>query len=142
MDLDQKPAAVFNATMRKFRTAKMSRWRARSAVHVSKVSQIMAPDRSSHHKMTDPGQNGLSSTFSGKFPIKMLIQTVGGEKKRGGGVEEEKHDLAQSQPSVFSLLEPDSELSSWGALQQLTVRGRPHGRRPPGLKGKEKKKSG
>lgn len=85
MDRDQKPAAVFNATMRKFRTAKMSRWRAHSAVHVSKVSQIMAPDRSSHHKMTDPGQNGLSSTFSGKFPIKMLIQTVGGEKKRGVG---------------------------------------------------------
>lgn len=55
-------------------------------------------------------------------------------------MEEEKHDLAQSQPSVFSLLEPDSELSSWGALQQLTVRGRPHGRRPPGLKGKKKKK--
>lgn len=64
--------------------AQMGRWRARSAAHVSKVSQIMAPDRSSHRKMTNPGQNGLSSTFSGKFPIKMLIQTVGGGRKKKG----------------------------------------------------------
>lgn len=49
-----------------------------SVMHVLKVSQIMA----SHHKMTNSGSNGLSSTFSGKFPIKMLIQAVKKRKRK------------------------------------------------------------
>lgn len=71
----------------------------------------MASDRSSHHKMTDSGQNGLSSTFSGKFPIKMLIQTV--EKKK-----EEKHALVYS-PCFVSVFPPPTgfKLNSWRALQ-------------------------
>lgn len=99
-----------------------------------KISQIMVSDRSSHHKMTNPGQNGLSSTFSGKFPIKMLIQTVEREKKK----REEKHDLAQSQASVFSLFQPDSELSSLenvASSSQSEVHRTTHG-----LQGKKRKK--
>lgn len=97
-----------------------------------KVSQIMAPDRSPRHKMTDPGQNGLSSTFSGKFPIKMLIQAVERERKkirRGGG------KTGSGAVAAVSVFPPSTGFRAqfFGeCCKQLAVRGRPHDRRPPG----------
>lgn len=82
--------------------------------------------------MTNPGQNGLSSTFSGKFPIKMLIQTVEREKKRGG----KTRSGAVAAASVFSPSTGFPAQFFGECCKQLAVRGRPHGRRPPG--GKER----
>lgn len=45
-------------------------------MHVFKVSQIMASNRSLHHKMTNSGERGFSVMLPGKFPIKTLIQAV------------------------------------------------------------------